>query len=283
MGAFLENVKLIIDDLKSSWYFRLWSFFWLFCAVTVFAALIILGRRTTFDTEYRDMHVWMENATSITFPDFHVRINRIDDPNGQVISKDYCTHRNMPVTTKDCVWRGQTLPSNKCFYVVGSSITVANNWNTLMQGDAFITCYVNTTGSEPDGNDLIVWEDELDPTFGDIDSHSIWIAPGKGSRVDLDMEVYDSHEGSFTFWHKKLIQHSSVITNSHYRVTTMIASFNVPHFYQQNSYNGWMGVADVGGFAFFTIILHTIVMMILGICLDNDSRFLKGDSGHRPI
>jgi len=284
MGAFMENVKLIIDDLKSSWYFRLWSFFWLFCAITVFAALIILGGRTTRDTEHRDIHLWIENETSITLPDFHIRINRANDPTGQVITGKACYHRGQPVSLKQCMWNGNPVEDNKCFEVMASSVTVSNVWGEIWNGDGEVVCFVNTTGVEPDGNNLIVWEDDLFTPFGDVDSHSVWITPTKRALVVLDKEMIYTHDlGEVTTWHKRLDYRTSVSIPGQYIIATILGTFRVPHFFEQNSYNAWMGVSDVGGFAFFTIILHTIVMMILGVCLDNDSRFLKGDGGHRPI
>jgi len=42
-------------------------------------------------------------------------------------------------------------------------------------------------------------------------------------------------------------------------------------------YNGWMTVGDIGGIAFFGVILHTIVMIIVGLFLANSSTFLGGE------
>jgi hypothetical protein len=57
-------------------------------------------------------------------------------------------------------------------------------------------------------------------------------------------------------------------------VSVIIESFGVEHYEQRSVYNGWMAMGDVGGFAFFLLILHTIVMLGVGVFLANDSRFL---------
>jgi len=288
MGALIENAKLIIDDLKSSWYFRLWCFFWLVCTITVFSSLIILGKRTTKDTEHPELHMWLENATSITFPRYHIRIHSLDDSTGQVIQSKACYHNKQMIQTSTCPpFRGVTPPpSNKCFSVMGDSVTANNVWGDFYTGDTIIECNLTTTGEEPDGNNMVVWaeEDPNSANFGGVNSRTAFIGPDSDSWVVIEKEVLDTHEhGEVTVWHKELVYHSTNFTRGTYRIATVLGSFRVPHFFLQNAYNGWMGLADVGGFAFFSIILHTIVMMFVGICMDNDSRFLKGDSGHRPI
>jgi len=284
MGAFIQNAKLIIDDFKSSWYFRIWSFFWLFCAVTVFACLIILGKRTTEDS-HRDLNIYIDNATSLTFPRFAIRMIEWKTDTGQTIVSKACTHNGVPLHTQQCVFGEQTISMDKCFVVPGDTITINNVWGDLFSPDSHIRCSVNTTGVDPTGNTFIVWSAEAPSFFGDVESHDLYVAPTAHALIVLDSEVVDTHEhGEFTMWNKRLEYTTTVSNPGQYNITTVIGSFGVPHFYEQNPYTGWMGVADVGGFAFFTIILHTIMMMAVGLCLDNNSRFLKGeDSGHRPI
>jgi len=288
MGAFVENAKLIIDDLRSSWYFRLWGFFWLFCAVTVFASLIILGKRTTRDTEHPEVHLWIENASAITFPKFHIRVHDgMTDKAGQLINSKICWHNNIPIHTVDCPpYGGGTVPppSNKCFTVPADSFTAENRGGDYYGSDTMIECVVNTTGYEPDGNSLLAWETEgVEGHFGGV-FRSLFIGANNDAFVLLEKEeVYIHGKGDLVIWNKDLLYRSNNVTNGLYVIKTLLSSFRVPHWFDQNSYNPWMGIGDVGGFAFFTLILHTIVMMILSVCLDNDSRFLKGDGGHRPI
>jgi len=287
MGALVENAKLIIDDLKSSWYFRLWCFFWLVCTLAVFSSLIILGKRTTYDTEHPELHMWLENASSITFPRFSIRVHGQNDENGQIITDRYCRHENIPLQIQQCPGMvGVPPPTNKCIMVPADSITAKNVWGEWYTGDTFIECVLNTTGSEPDGNRLLIWSDEAPGkhSFGGVDSGTAFIGPDADAWVVIEKEILETHEfGEIVIWNKKLDYHSSNFTQGHYRIAVVLGSFRVAHFFFQNAYNGWMGLADVGGFAFFSIILHTIVMMFVGICMDNDSRFLRGDGGHRPI
>jgi len=289
MGALIENAKLIIDDLRSSWYFRLWSFFWLVCAVTVFAALIILGKRTTMETEHKEAHVWFENASSITFPKFHVRVHDFYNQltTGQMIQSKSCAHNNVPLTVTDCPAFGNNPPppSQKCFTVPSDTVTSVNTGGNYYNQNAIIECNITTVGAENDSNAMLAWETEgvEISSYGGA-AHSVYFGASADTWIILDKEIaYVSGQGDMTFWNKDLVVRSSNYTLGQYRIKVFIGTFEVPHFFFQNSYNAWMGVGDVGGFAFFTLILHTIVMMLLGICMENDSRFLKGDGGHRPL
>jgi len=290
MGALIENAKLIIDDLKSSWYFRLWSFFWVVCAVTVFASLIILGKRTTIDTEHKEAHVWFENATSITFPRFHIRVHDYwnQQTDGQIMAGKTCYHNSAIVPYKPCpaVGNNPVPPSNKCFSIWADTLDPATNTGgSYFNQDTIFECNITTTGSEFDTNSMLVWETEGVgiSSYGGA-THSVYIGANSDAWVLLDKEIAYIHgQGDTTFWNKNLVYRSSNSTAGLYIIKILIGTFEVPHFFIQDAYNPWMGVGDVGGFAFFTLILHTIVMMLLGICMENDSRFLKGDGGHRPL
>jgi len=49
----------------------------------------------------------------------------------------------------------------------------------------------------------------------------------------------------------------------------------VEHFEEENSYDGWMAMADFGGFIIFLTVLHSIVMLAVGFCLNYDGRYLN--------
>jgi len=207
MGALVENAKLIIDDLKSSWYFRLWCVFWVVCTLTVFSSLIILGKRTTKDTEHHELHMWLENASSITFPRFHIRIHSLDDSQGQVFTSKTCQHNKNLIQTQACPpFRGTTPPAtNKCFSVLADGVTAKNVWGDFYTGDTFIECDITTSGEEPDGNNFLVWAEE-DPNafnFGGVNSGTAFVGPDADAWVVIEKEVLDTHEhGEVTIWHK---------------------------------------------------------------------------------
>jgi len=82
-----------------------------------------------------------------------------------------------------------------------------------------------------------------------------------------------------TTWEKTALYHSTVFTPASFTITTIISSFRVTHHEQANNYDGWMAVADIGGFAFWMVILHTIAMIVVGFILPNESKFLGADVG----
>lgn len=67
---------------------------------------------------------------------------------------------------------------------------------------------------------------------------------------------------------------------SHYNFHMVIGigSFNVMHARDVDEFNGWKGVGDIGGLVFFLYILHTILMIIIGFFVNNDSKFLNREN-----
>jgi len=221
MGAFIQNAKLIIDDLKSSWYFRLWAFLWLFCAVTVFACLIILGQRTTEDL-HRDVHVYIENATSLTFPRFAIRMEQWERDEGQKITSKVCTHQGTLIHVQPCFVGDIGVSMDKCFVVPGDSITINNVYGELFHGDSHIRCSIYTTGSDYN-NSLIIWSDQAPSMFGDVESHDLYVGPSGHVMVVLDQEMIDTHDhGEFALWNKRLEYTSDVSSVGEYNISTQL-------------------------------------------------------------
>lgn len=73
---------------------------------------------------------------------------------------------------------------------------------------------------------------------------------------------------------------SSVVNGDHrettFRVVVGIRNFFVQHTQEVDTFNGWQSVGSIGGFIFFLVILHNILMFLVGFCLANDSKFLGG-------
>jgi len=284
MGYCGENVKAIVDDLKGSWYFRVWGLLWVVCAVTVFAALIVFGSRSTLMTKEKDTRFWIENATSIDFPTFHIRLHEDDASNGFTIAYKRCWHDGQLMQTKTCDWNGHSLPLDTCFAVVGGA-RVFNEWNKRYN-ESRIYCEVNTTGGHEGENTMLAYsiEDNNQASYGGILYHTAWIAPNEHAWVTLYKSIIKGHKNpEIVEWEKRVSYHSDVKIENHYIISTVINTFRVPHIETRDGYTPFMGVADAGGFAFFTVILHTIFMAIFGICLNNDSTFLRKEGTHRPL
>jgi hypothetical protein len=276
MPHFFDRFSVIVHDLKSSWYFRVWAVLWAICAVFVFVSLIILGARSTEADREQNWTYWRENATQIEFPGFHFRI---EDPT-QTITASWCNHAGVALSLVACSYGGS---SSNCFKVDTTGIIAINKWGEPVSNTQ-IDCFINTTGYGLQDNLMLAWA--LDPHSGYSSNpyHQVnYIGPDQGAYVFLEKEIVkpmhalDNGDTFLTFWRRRVHYESTVKVNGQYYVSTAIETFGVGHFEQKDIYNGWMAMGDVGGFAFFLLILHTIVMLGLGVFLANDSKFLLGE------
>src|SRR4051794_20725853 len=112
MGQLFEWIRNIIIDLKESWYFRIWSFLWLVCFLATFSGLIILSQESDQSGKRDDYSYYVQNASSLQFPRFHIRISG-DSPyvfNGSVV----CYHKGFAVFNVPC---DNNEPTTKCVAV----------------------------------------------------------------------------------------------------------------------------------------------------------------------
>jgi len=263
-----SNIKRILHDLQTSWYFRIWLLMWIVCAIVTFACLIILGSRSNKGNEHQDIQIWRENATTLNFPQFHIRVGGSES---FVILSYQCSYMGTPLQTMACA--GQQ-PSNQCFAVNSSGIAVANNISSP-QEESRIECSIFTTNTS--GSTLLAFEIEGAnvASYGGNSYASVWFSANDRTWVMLEKAFYSASGQVLTLWDRTLLYHSTVSVPGSYNLTVILGSFIVQHWDQVNSYNGWMSTGDVGGFAFFCVIIHTILMAVVGIALDNNSTLLK--------
>jgi len=272
-----SNIKIILDDLKNSWYFRIYGFFWLFFVVYTFAVLILLGRRSTEAQNEQVFNFWVENATSINFPRFHFRLER-----GVFTENVACLWAadGSPVQTTACASRGgYNPPFSSCQAVIAENTQAQNTWG-LRWKERQITCYFNTNLNATE-NDLVAFglEGPNIAHFGFEENSPILIGPNNNTWVLLD-KGYITYSGRETReeWERFLIYHSTASQIGVYRVSVILNRFFVTHIEQGDNYDGWMAIGEIGGFGYFLLLMHVLVMMVSGICLNNNSKFLSGDS-----
>jgi len=240
----------------------------------------MLGTRSDHAAKEKDFKFWVNNVSELAFPRFHIRIARDMGNYEKIIGSPICMHRNAHVYIADCQpYRGQTLSREVCFAVNTDRITAENRWNARFD-ESRITCYFNTTGSNfTYENFLVAWElEEIEgehvANFGGNSYSSIWFGPEAGAWVMLK-KFYVKFSGRLeTEWERELIYHSSVYFPGHYSVSTILASFDVTHIEQSDVYNGWLMMGDSGGFTFAMVLFHTLIMILVGIGLTNNSKFL---------
>jgi len=113
--------------------------------------------------------------------------------------------------------------------------------------------------------------------FGGYSYSGTWFSADNAAWIMLEKAFYTSSGQVLTMWDQTLLYHSTVAPPGVYNVSVILGSYMVQHWDQENMYNGWMSTGDVGGFAFFCIMIHTILMALVGIALDNNSTLLKGN------
>jgi len=297
MGQLFENLRLIIEDFKTSWYFRLWCAFWFICALVAFIGLIELSALSTESGKEKDWNTWIENATELEFPSFRLRFSHFDTSDETIVGLINCTQgRSNLITPRYCP--GHTNFS-KCFFVDTSNIILKNEWGRF--GEERITCNFNTIGWNTTENQNIGWEfhspvGHLGPSryystlyLAPRSRPGAWVMLNKAyiSPLSGDSEITGSNSRSIPIWEKKFVYHSTLSTPGVYSITTMVSSFRVMHYEQTDTFNGWMAIGAIGGFAFWMVILHTICMIVIGIFFSNESKFLTnhnaGSVERRPI
>jgi len=208
-------------------------------------------------------------------PRFHFRISG-DEPGHKFTSKG-CFHSGLGVHTQSCMGNNP-ISQDICFAVTADSIKASNhnfyrNWE-----DVSIECWINTTVPSSE-NMLIAWEFEGDNHAAGAGAiASVWIGPSDGAWVLLSNEKLSWNGVEYNDWHRKLVYHTSNEIPGVYRVAIIIDSFFVPHIESADSYTGWMALGEVGGFAFFMVILQGILMLAFGFCFTNNSKFLGGEA-----
>jgi len=274
----LQKISNIFYQIfKNSWYFRIWVFFWIVCALAGFSCLIILGGRARINYNEKDVRTWIENATSIAFPQFHFRTTGTE-----LITSCTCSHQNTVLSGMQCQpFNGVIPPLSQCT-AIDSSKVLAVQSESHSYGDlsnSRIHCTIWTDGSS--GNTLIDFgiEGKNVAYYGGNSYSGIWFAANDHTWIMLQKAIYKpGHGEATTEWNRNLLYHSTLQQTGLYNVSVIMSSFSVQHWEQIDAYNGWMGLGDIGGFVFFMLILHAILMIIIGFFMNNDSTFLnKGE------
>jgi len=277
MTATIDSLRFILYDIKYSWWFRFWGLLWIVGVIVTFVALGVLGHRADIAGKENDNRIWYENATTMNFPRFHFRI--APDAPDITYTATVCSHNGFVLPTFDCTsFEGYTPLRSVCVGIHADSFSASNSWNAP-RFDGRIDCFLNTSETAIDHEDhLIAFEMEGDnhATGGDSLA-SVWVAPTDNAWILLRNDKIGFGGMEFNDWSRKLIYHTSTRHRGEYHISVIIGSFFIRHIEQGNSFSGWRALGDVGGFGYFMVILHSIIMsLVVGICFTNNSKFLGG-------
>jgi len=270
MGDTIPALHKIAFDLRYSWYFRVWAALWFICFVFTWVALGILGHKSDLANEHLLQQYYTTREDQISFPNFQLRIGI---PTNMEFTSFGCTINEGHIVslTKQSCNSGEW-----CFRISASEFEACRDQSyksTTCNNRLMCRISVNDTSV----TSMIGWELENEDNFGDNAYASIWIAPNDAAWVLITKQIRDGKEG----WDRQLLYHSRQATGGEWVIVTIINSFDVDHYFPLDLYSGWQSVADIGGFAFFLYILHSICMIFAGIWMVNNSSFLSATKVER--
>jgi len=280
-GEVVVRCKRIVHDLKNSWYFRGWIFFWLCLAIVWFVGLGFMANRAEDSAQHRVQQYYVDHEREIQFPPFQLRFPLTPE---ETLNNPHCFYgyyRNISVP----------IESVKCLKPIDGGdnihdwcIMVNTNGIKAIRGKSYtdptannrLTCIVNITGglipiAQEDVQ--VAFEILHDRAYGPNSGASMWISPNNAAWVLLTKAFFNGHEA----WERYLLYHSTKSQAMYWEITAVIDSFLVDRYEDQVIYDGWMAAADVGGFIMFLTIWHVLAMILIGLFCVNNSTFLKND------
>jgi len=184
---------------------------------------------------------------------------------------------SLQLATAPCAaWEGKTPDISQCVAVVSEGCALQNNFKDTPWQEV-IQCNV-TAISPTNASLLLAWEIEdwqQNVVVGENSYASIWVAPTAGAQIQLMKSVTTFNHHQINLWDRNLVYHSTVHDFGLYSVWIQIQGNGVFHFDTMSMYNPWRAVGDIGGFAYFVFLAHIAAMIIIGLCMANNSSFLN--------
>jgi len=311
----MRNLEFIVQDLKSSNYFRVWAFFWITAFIIFFVGFGIYVNHV--DSSSSIYATGFQPYFSLQFPLYHFRLEGLSSgPMAINVDSVTCLWNNtVPLAIDQCQgYPPFTAQMANCFVVMTHNSTFTA-WATMdgsglekplfqlptpdlyfspNRNTSRISCNftVNPTVLGSTAN-WIAWELEglTDYNYGDNAYSSVWFPNYSQEWIMLEQFQINN----VVYWDRYRMSHlpatppTDALNNTLYQTTTIMDT-NTVQYYQQFSfgYHSWNGLADIGGLAFALYIMKTVAMLLVGLVLDNDSIFLGGresgkDTERAPI
>jgi len=187
-----------------------------------------------------------------------------------ILGNVYCMYNNLAVPTGNCA---DGTARAKCV-----QINMAGDYASRESNNLQCTFALNVS---TDADKIVGFEIVNDKEFG---LAYTWIRANLNAWVVLTKSIIQPKgQNEFIVWGRQLLYHSSVFTTDNWTIDIKMDHFHVAHYEENDYYTGWMAFGDIGGVAFFLVILHTIVMAVVGLCMDNNSKFLHAGEGGREF
>jgi len=278
--SFQESFGKIVDDLKNSWYFRIWTLFFLTLVIVFIVGFSVLAHQSGIAATQGAQMVISQPVEVMEFPRFHFRVF-----SGDVIR----------LTSASCHYLGLTPPAPirqvACSSQFGIPYNTSSSYCMAFVAEEFIATKVHFNSSRIQCNilatpvnstetdALVAFEVEGSRNYGINDGASIWIAPNNNAWVLLTKLLWNEGGSTKVEWERFLLYHSTVRNPGVYNVQISIGDWYVDTYInKENYYTGWMVLGDIGGVAILFVFFHMILMFFVGLCISNTSSFLKHEN-----
>jgi len=271
-GQTLEQVKQIVHDVKSSWYFRFWGILWIVGAIITLVSFSVMVA-----TDRQVNESWFEFQHEITIPNFHYRVDFAAVE--RTFTSMACNDSNGPIPYYPCEDTQRDGDITKCRAIHPTAPATADFRNHHARA---INCQFTTNGTGPEG-DIMAFELEGQYIFSETDGAAdtaTWFGPNGMLWLNMKKRIFEWKNIEVQVWDTVPIYHSTIWNPQNYNVSVVIGEFLVMYIKPKEMFSGWIVYGAIGGTAFFMLIIQTIVMIFLGICFANTSTFLTGGQAH---
>lgn len=279
-----NNISIIVDDLKTSWYFRIWTALWAICAIFTFIALIVLSHSSEKARAQPGWKIWIERRESDNFPQVILTLLPSENATDSITATRCFFNGDVSNVVGDTNCENGA-PANQCRLINSASfvsLRVDESYNFPFKRTDFITCDVETQLSVNGTNGMLAFA-----IANDVRPNPHLIFPGTYSNVRMEKEMFKPRKQNEETHFRTQLEYISSVKEKFwtFSVSFEFAHLHVTHFDEQDLFNGWMGVGEIGGFAFFLYIFHTALMFFIGFCVPNTSKFLGGqsDGGYQTL
>jgi len=277
MPAFLDYCRQITDDLRHSWYFRIWLFTWIICAIVSLVAMAYYANTANQNKDSQGLRLFLSEPSSVNFPDFEFKV-----PAGA----------NFGLTTdlsSSCQFNGQTLSRRYC---VNSDGTIVTNYSSCQSfpGSLFAATTVNgarldqqmnqivcdiyvTGGSDPS---IAFVTEGTDDTVGTNAGSFTYMIPNENIWLLLTQEQLISSSTTEYLWNRVVSYNSATKVPNHFHISLVFNTLEIKVYEGADWFTGWISAGQLGGFVFLVYCIHAAFMALVGIVFTNDSTFLTG-------
>jgi len=251
-----NRLSVIFDDLKSSWYFRIWALLWVVFVITGFVGIIHFGKEATRLSNESTQRSYLLKTTEQQMPT-QISFLLLKDPKHEYEILDLqCTtfdynQSNATVTTlpsSNCLSLTNVDPNTHLCRFVAPKLTI----KSLSEG---IDCHL-TLNNTVEGDHVEILLD------GDSSRTQKLYRVGTRQTISLTKVYIDSKTPIYR-------RTSNEMNADGAQRTDFYANIQFQDLYEHHTvtedvvYSRWESAADIGGFGFFLFCLHKIIMFIL--------------------